>query len=62
MRPFPVNNLESQVLVGRAGREADDGKARLVLERGEREARRLRPVNQIGIEDVELVAWGRKED
>lgn len=58
MGPFAVHNLKGKVLVGRARGEADDDKARLILNGRQRERRRLGPVNKVWVEDIEFVAWG----
>lgn len=55
VRPFPIDNFKRNVLVRRSSGKADNRKTRLVLERGELEVGRLRPVNEVWVEDVELV-------
>ncbi|KFR06078.1 Putative uncharacterized protein encoded by CACTIN-AS1, partial [Nipponia nippon] len=54
--PFPVDNLEGDVLVGRPGMEAQDGKVLVVLAGLQEVLGRRALVDEVGVEDVELVA------
>uniref|UniRef100_A0A672UIP1 Uncharacterized protein n=1 Tax=Strigops habroptila TaxID=2489341 RepID=A0A672UIP1_STRHB len=54
--PLAVDNLEGDVLVGRPGVEAQDGKVLVVLTGLQEVLGRRALVDQVGVEDVELVA------
>uniref|UniRef100_A0A8C3HVR3 Uncharacterized protein n=1 Tax=Chrysemys picta bellii TaxID=8478 RepID=A0A8C3HVR3_CHRPI len=54
--PLPVDDLEGDVLVGRASVEAQDGEVLVVLTGLQEVLGRGALVDQVGVEDVELVA------
>jgi hypothetical protein len=72
MLPFPVDDLERNVLVGRAGGEDDGGDLGLVFVFDDAVGGRFLGVDEIGIEDADgegewvkrkkdQTRWGRKE-
>lgn len=54
--PFPINNFESNVLIGRASMEPQNGKILIIRTRSQVIFRRCVLVDQIWIEDIELVS------
>ncbi|KAL2295051.1 hypothetical protein Nmel_018197 [Mimus melanotis] len=54
--PLPVDNLEGDVLIGWPSMEAQDGKVLVVLAGLQEVLGRRALVNEVGVEDVELIA------